>query len=42
MSHDPVVVDWRAPVAAPFYRATAVDPLGVSVPPAVHARPTVT
>ena len=27
--HDPVVVDWRAPVAAPFYRATAVDPLGV-------------
>ncbi len=28
-SHDPVVVDWRAPIAAPFYRATAVDPLGV-------------
>ena len=28
--HDPVVVDWRAPVSAPFYRATAVDPLGVS------------
>lgn len=28
--HDPVVVDWRAPIAAPFYRATAVDPLGVS------------
>ncbi|HWL45944.1 MAG TPA: ATP-binding domain-containing protein [Ilumatobacter sp.] len=28
-AHDPVVVDWRAPVAAPFYRATAVDPLGV-------------
>src|SRR5262245_43310657 len=27
--HDPVVVDWRAPVAAPFYRATAADPLGV-------------
>ena len=27
--HDPVVVDWRAPVAAPFYRATAIDPLGV-------------
>lgn len=27
--HDPVVVDWRAPIAAPFYRATAVDPLGV-------------
>ncbi|WP_040494889.1 HelD family protein [Ilumatobacter nonamiensis] len=29
-SHDPVVVDWRAPIAAPFYRATAVDPLGVA------------
>lgn len=27
--HDPVVVDWRAPIAAPFYRATAVDPLGI-------------
>ncbi len=27
--HEPVVIDWRAPVAAPFYRATAVDPLGV-------------
>ena len=28
--HDPVVVDWRAPISAPFYRATAVDPLGVT------------
>ncbi|WP_117000842.1 HelD family protein [Desertimonas flava] len=28
--HDPVVVDWRAPVAAAFYRATPVDPLDVS------------
>lgn len=28
-NHDPVVVDWRAPISAPFYRATAVDPLGV-------------
>src|SRR5262245_51412786 len=28
-SHDPVVVDWRAPISAPFYRATAIDPLGV-------------
>jgi len=28
--HDPVVVDWRAPIAAPFYRATSVDPLGVA------------
>jgi DNA helicase IV len=26
---DPIVVDWRAPAAAPFYRATAADPLGV-------------
>ncbi len=30
-AHDPVVVDWRAPIAAPFYRATAVDPLGIDV-----------
>ena len=29
--HEPVVVDWRAPVSAPFYRATAVDPLGVAL-----------
>ena len=29
--HDPVVVDWRAPIAAPFYRATAADPLGVEL-----------
>ena len=28
--HDPVVVDWRAPIAAPFYRATAVDSLGIA------------
>ena len=28
--HDPIVVDWRAPISAPFYRATAVDPLGVT------------
>lgn len=26
---NPVVVDWRAPVSAGFYRATAVDPCGV-------------
>lgn len=30
-AHDPVVVDWRAPIAAPFYRATAADPLGVDL-----------
>jgi DNA helicase IV len=29
--HDPVVVDWRAPVAAPFYRATSEDRFGVSL-----------
>ena len=28
-AHDPVVVDWRAPISAPFYRATAIDPLGI-------------
>ncbi|MEZ5228074.1 MAG: hypothetical protein R2710_15800 [Acidimicrobiales bacterium] len=27
---DPVVVDWRAPVSAPFYRATSVDPCGLT------------
>lgn len=26
---EPLVVDWRAPAAAPFYRATGPDPLGV-------------
>ncbi len=26
---EPAVVDWRAPVAVPFYRATAADPLGL-------------
>ncbi len=26
---DPIVVDWRAPAAAAFYRATAADPQGV-------------
>ncbi len=25
----PLVIDWRAPVAEPFYRATAIAPLGV-------------
>ncbi len=28
--HTPLVVDWRAPVAEPFYRATAVAPMGVT------------
>ncbi len=25
----PLVVDWRAPISEPFYRATAVEPMGV-------------
>lgn len=28
-AQDPVVVDWRAPAAEPFYRATGRDPLGL-------------
>ncbi|HEY4331423.1 MAG TPA: hypothetical protein VGM78_02590, partial [Ilumatobacteraceae bacterium] len=28
--HDPVVIDWRAPIAAPFYRATVHDPFGLT------------
>ena len=28
-SHNPVIVDWRAPVAEPFYRATGPEPMGV-------------
>jgi DNA helicase IV len=27
---DPVVVDWRAPVAEPFYRATGRNPMGLA------------
>jgi len=27
---DPVVVDWRAPIAVPFYRASAKDALGLA------------
>ncbi len=27
--NDPVVVDWRAPVAEPFYRATGREPMGL-------------
>jgi DNA helicase IV len=26
---EPLIVDWRAPVAEPFYRATPADPLGL-------------
>jgi DNA helicase IV len=28
-SQEPIVIDWRAPAAAAFYRATAADPQGV-------------
>ncbi|MBS1846731.1 MAG: AAA family ATPase [Actinobacteria bacterium] len=28
-SHDAVVVDWRAPIAEPFYRATGPNPMGL-------------
>ena len=27
---EPIVVDWRAPVAEPFYRATGRDPMGLA------------
>ncbi|MGB2702011.1 MAG: UvrD-helicase domain-containing protein [Candidatus Phosphoribacter baldrii] len=27
--YEPLVIDWRAPAAAPFYRATPVEPMGV-------------
>jgi DNA helicase IV len=27
--HEPLVVDWRAPIAEPFYRATGRNPLGL-------------
>src|SRR4051812_13710876 len=26
---NPVVIDWRAPMSGPFYRATAADPRGL-------------
>ena len=28
---DPLVVDWRAPVSRPFYRATRTAPMGVQL-----------
>lgn len=28
-NHEPLVIDWRAPAAAPFYQATPEEPLGV-------------
>ena len=27
---EPVIVDWRAPVAEPFYRATGRNPMGLA------------
>ena len=27
--HEPLVIDWRAPIAEPFYRATGVTPMGI-------------
>jgi DNA helicase IV len=27
--HEPVVIDWRAPIAEPFYRATGRNPMGL-------------
>jgi DNA helicase IV len=29
-AHEPVVVDWRAPIAEPFYRATGRTPMGLA------------
>jgi DNA helicase IV len=29
--HEPLVVDWRAPVAEPFYRATGAHPMGLKL-----------
>jgi DNA helicase IV len=29
-AQEPVVVDWRAPIAEPFYRATGRDPMGLA------------
>ncbi len=29
-AREPIVVDWRAPVAEPFYRATGRDPMGLA------------
>lgn len=31
VDQDPLVVDWRAPVAEPFYRATGADPMGLTL-----------
>ncbi len=38
--YESLVVDWRAPAAAPFYRATAADPDGRRAPPYHPSAPT--
>lgn len=35
---DPLLVDWRAPVAAPFYRATSAEPMGLAFRRHIHCR----
>ncbi len=35
---EPLVVDWRAPIAEPFYRATGRDPLGLTRRRHLHVR----
>jgi DNA helicase IV len=36
--YEPLVVDWRAPIAAAFYRATPLEPMGVRRRRHVHMR----
>ncbi len=33
---EPLVIDWRAPMARPFYRASAVEPLGLRLRGRAH------
>ncbi len=33
---DPMVVDWRAPISLPFYRASGREPMGVAAAPALR------
>src|SRR6266545_1831413 len=35
---EPLLIDWRAPAAAPFYRATSGEPLGVVRPRVILCR----
>ena len=35
---EPLVIDWRAPAAEPFYRATFADPMGVKRRRVLHCR----